>query len=79
LLSALQRQDVKASLASIGRFSFCRTLPPSAALRGGKHTGEMTIRPARLAADSRGADGFGYAAKFLGWSIASLYRAESCG
>jgi Ca-activated chloride channel homolog len=64
----LQRQDVKSSFAhSSTEFRFAAAVAAfGQQLRGGKHTGEMSYADiAKLAAESRGADTFGYRGEFL--------------
>ena len=64
----LHRQDVKASLAQTStEFRFAAAVAAfGQQLRGGKHTGEMGYADiVKLAADSRGADTFGYRGEFL--------------
>ena len=64
----LQRQDVKSSLAlASAEFRFAAAVAAfGQQLRGGKHTGDIGYTEiARLAADSRGEDSFGYRGEFL--------------
>lgn len=64
----LHRQDVKSSLAQAStEFRFAAAVAAfGQQLRGGKHTGDMSYADiARLAAESRGADGYGYRGEFL--------------
>jgi Ca-activated chloride channel family protein len=64
----LQRQDVKASFdAASTEFRFATAVAAfGQQLRGGKHTGEMTYDDiAKIAADARGTDAYGYRGEFL--------------
>ena len=64
----LHRQDVKSSLAQTStEFRFAAAVAAfGQQLRGGKHAGEMGYADiARLAAESRGADIYGYRGEFL--------------
>jgi Ca-activated chloride channel family protein len=64
----LHRQDIKSSLAQAStEFRFAAAVAAfGQQLRGGKHTGEMSYADiAKLAAESRGADAFGYRGEFL--------------
>jgi Ca-activated chloride channel family protein len=64
----LQRQDAKASFnAASTEFRFATAVAAfGQQLRGGKHTGEMTYDDiAKIAADARGADAYGYRGEFL--------------
>jgi Ca-activated chloride channel homolog len=63
----LQRQDIKSSLSHAStEFRFAAAVAAfGQQLRGGKHTGEMSYADiAKLAAESRGADTFGYRGEF---------------
>lgn len=64
----VQREDVKSSLAQAStEFRFAAAVAAfGQQLRGGKHTGAMSYADiARLAAESRGADSYGYRGEFL--------------
>lgn len=64
----LHRQDVKSSLSQTStEFRFAAAVAAfGQQLRGGRHSGEMGYADiARLAAESRGADSFGYRGEFL--------------
>jgi Ca-activated chloride channel homolog len=64
----LQRQDIKASLSQAStEFRFAAAVAAfGQQLRGGRHSGEIGYADiARLAAESRGADSFGYRGEFL--------------
>jgi Ca-activated chloride channel family protein len=64
----LQRQDAKASFdAASTEFRFATAVAAfGQQLRGGKHTGEMTYDDiAKIAAEARGADAYGYRGEFL--------------
>lgn len=64
----LHRHDVKASFSQASmEFRFAAAVAAfGQQLRGGKHTGEMGYADiARLAAESRGADSYGYRGEFL--------------
>ena len=64
----VHRQDIKTSLAQTStEFRFAAAVAAfGQQLRGGKHTGEMGYADiAKLAAESRGADAFGYRGEFL--------------
>lgn len=64
----LHRQDVKSSVAQASsEFRFAAAVAAfGQQLRGGKHTAEMSYADiAKLAAESRGADSFGYRGEFL--------------
>ena len=64
----LHRQDIKSSFAQAStEFRFAAAVAAfGQQLRGGKHTGEMGYGDiAKIAAEARGADAYGYRGEFL--------------